>query len=185
MRAKADAVYFVVVLCHLGLEREIAALKVRRHYPIAFTPYSLDGSIGIENHVSYKSSGERHVVSRYRVGDKMKEVKRIRKESTVHFARPSNLKGAVEIYLSGDPLGQFRDLRPAGSGKGERVLLDAEKAGFRDGIFVVKIYAVEPSNEGCVPTAPDAGKRVLHFIKSTDPWIAIDVYQPKPVLNIP
>jgi hypothetical protein len=181
MRAKSerDGSYFVVVLRHLGLEREIVALKVNRNNFQAFTPYSLDGSIGLDNHVSYHASGERHVKSRYLLGDEMRDVPEVTDASEVQVEPPVNLKGAVQIYLSGDPLGQFRGLRPSGSGKGEPILLDGEKAGFREGPFVVKIYAVEPGNEACVPVAPDAAARVLHFIKVTDPWLAVELYQPK------
>jgi hypothetical protein len=174
-----NRIYFVVVLRHLGLEREIAAVKVDRKNVCAFTPYSLDDRIGLDNHVTYHASGERHVVSKYRVGRKMRDVLEVREKSAVHLQRPANLKGAVQLYFSGDPLGQFAGLRARGTGMGEPILLDGENAGFREGPFVLKIYAVEPGNEASVPIAPDAGARVLRFIKATNPWIAVEVYQPK------
>jgi hypothetical protein len=177
--SRGDGICFVVVLCHLGLELEIAAIKVKRKNICAFTPYSLDDRVGLDNPFTYHAGGLRHVRSKYRVGDKMWEVPEVREKSVVQFERPANLKGAVQIYLSGDPLGQFRGLMPKGTGKGEPILLDGEKAGFREGPSVVKIYAVDPGNEACVPVAPDAGARVLNFIKVTDPWIAVQVYQPK------
>lgn len=177
-----DGIYFEVVLRHLGLERRMADVKVRRdikgiHFH-AFTPYSLDGSLDLDNHVSYHADGKRHVRSRYKKDGKMLDVPGILKYSVVHFEPPDNLRGAVQIYLSGDPLGQFRDLKSIYRGRGEKILLDVERAGFIESLFVLKIYAVERGNENCIPCAPDAGLRVLHFIKTIDPWIAIEVYQP-------
>src|SRR5271155_5155605 len=107
-----DDIYFVVVLRHLGLDREIATLKVKRDYMMAFTPYSLDGSLGLDHHVSLKPSGERHVVSKFRVGDEMIDVPKLKEESIVRFEPPENLTCPVQIYVTGDPLGQFRGLRP-------------------------------------------------------------------------
>jgi hypothetical protein len=181
VKSQRDGIYFAVVLRHLNLEHAIAGLRVEGKNFYAFTPYSLDGSIGLDNHVSYHASGERHVRSRYRAAGEMRDVPGVRDVSVTHFERPANLKGAVQIYLGGDPFGQFRELKPLVGHNGERVLLDGEKGGLREGPFVVKIYAVESGNVACVPVAPDVGARVLHFIKTTDPWIAIDVYQPNGV----
>ena len=175
-----NGIYFEVVLRHLGLERRMAVLKVKWQDFYAFAPYCFDDSADTDFHISYHETGERHAKSirRHPIDGKMRSAPGVWPETVVHFKPPEYLRGAVQIYLSGDPLGLFRGLKSAYRGMGEQILIDVEKAGFLENPFVMKIYVVERGNEGCIPHAPDGGPRVLHFIRSTNPWIAIDVYQP-------
>src|SRR5208282_5065268 len=169
---KRDRFHFEIVLRHLGLERKLADLKVNGKNYYAFTPYSLDGLCGLDNHMSYHADGERHVKSRYRRDGEMVDAPELFGSTAVQFGRPENLNGAVPLYLSGDPLNQFRKLRPFVGGKGAKILIDAERADFRECPFFIQIYVVGGRNAACVPVPPGAGPRILSFIKKTDPWIA-------------
>jgi hypothetical protein len=71
----------------------------------------------------------------------------------------------------------FHDLLPAGSNKGISVVLNAERANFRDDFVVIRVYLVEPGAEASIPIFPDTGLRILHLVKQTTPWMAVEVYQ--------
>lgn len=168
---------YSILVRHLGLERKLADIKAKPGDFQAFTPYSLEGSTAIHNHVSYHPDGERHVVSQYRVASEMRTVKEIEDQSVTFFDPPARMKGAVQIYLGGDPLGQFRTLDPP-IVYGTAVILDAESAGFVEAPFVMRIFVVDPGNKEALPPPSGPGPRILHFIEDIKPWIAIELHQP-------
>ena len=152
---------YSILLRHLGLERKLADIKAKPGDFQAFTPYSLDGSTAIHNHVSYHPNGERHVVSQYPLAGEMQSVEEIKKQSVSLFDPPVRMKGAVQIYLGGDPLGQFRTLDPP-IVRGTAVILDAESAGFVEAPFVIRIFVVEQGNRNAVPPS---SKRQSHGLR--------------------
>lgn len=82
-----------------------------------------------------------------------------------------------ELYHSGVFYSQFPELLPVGTNQGISVVLDAEMAHFRDDFTVIRVYLVEPGAEACIPIFPDTGPRILHLVKQTIPWLAVEVYQ--------
>jgi len=42
---------------------------------------------------------------------------------------------------------------------------------------VIRVYLVEPGAEACIPIFQDTGPRILHLVKQTNPWMAVEVYQ--------
>ncbi len=90
---------------------------------------------------------------------------------------PAALKGVGPLYHSGVFAFQFLDLPPVGTNQGDSVVLDAETASFRDDFIVMRVYLVEPGAEDRIPVFPDTGPRILHLVKQTTPWMAVEVYQ--------
>jgi hypothetical protein len=64
-----------------------------------------------------------------------------------------------------------------GTNAGHSILLDADRANFRDDYIIIRVYLVEPGAEDRVPIFPDTGPRILHMVKQTAPWLAVEVYQ--------
>jgi hypothetical protein len=164
-------------LRHLGIEREIVVLKVDGGNFYAFPPYAKSPLGDVDGHMSWHSSGERHVVSQCRIGSTWKTDARTQNESRVMLPAPSALKGAGALFHSGIFPFQFPNLLPAGSNRGHCVVLDTQAANFRDDFIVIRVYLVEPGMENRVPIIPDTGPRILHFVKQTIPWLAVEVYQ--------
>jgi hypothetical protein len=170
-----------LVLCfalrHLGTEREILVLKVRGKDFYAFPPYAKKPLGSLDNHMSWHESGERHAVSRFYDGHEWKKDARMQKESAVKLHPPAALKGVGPLYHSGVFPFQFLDLLPVGTNLGHLVVLDAEGANFRDDFIVMRVYLVEPGAEERIPIFPDTGPRILHLVKQSTPWLAVEVYQ--------
>lgn len=131
----------------------------------------------IDCHMSWHESGERHAVSRIRRGNKWVKDKRTQRESVVMLPPPLMLNGVGPLYHSGIFLSEFLGLLPIGTNKGTSVVLDAEAANFRDDFTVIRVYLVEPGTEDRIPIFPDTGPRILHLVKQTIPWVALEVCQ--------
>src|SRR5712692_7207429 len=176
-KKSSDALILCVGLRHLGDLREILVLKVdRRHNFYAFPSYAKKPIGPVDVHMSLHRSGERHFAVKLN-GRQGKELAEVQKKSIVKFCPPSALKGVIELYHSGIFLNQFRRLFPIGTNQGEIVLLDAIAAGLRDDFIVIRAYSVSPGAEDQIPIFPDTGPRILHLVKKTVPWLAVEVYQ--------
>lgn len=90
---------------------------------------------------------------------------------------PAELKGVGPLYHSGVFAFQFHHLPLVGTNQGDSVVLDAESATFRDDFIVTRVYLVEPGAEDHIPIFPETGPRILHLVKRTTPWLAVEVYQ--------
>jgi hypothetical protein len=166
-----------VALRHLGAEREVVVLKEKENNFYAFPPYAKKPLGNSDSHMSWHKSGERHAVSRICSGRKWTKDARAQAESTVRMKPPSELKGVAPLYHSGIFLDGFLELPQVGTNAGHSILLDADRANFRDDYIIIRVYLVEPGAEDRVPIFPDTGPRILHMVKQTAPWLAVEVYQ--------
>jgi hypothetical protein len=173
----SNGLTFCFALRHLGIEREIVVLKVDKNDFYAFPPYAKKPLGDVDGHMSWHASGERHAVFRVRRGSGWEKDKRMQKKSAVKLASPPMLKGVGALYHSSIFYSRFLELWPVGTNKGISVILDAESAHFRDDFTVIRVYLVEPGAEACIPLFPDTGPRILHLVKQTIPWLAVEVYQ--------
>ena len=172
---KVDVV--VVVLRHLGIEREIAVLKAKGYNFHLFPPYAKKPFGSVDVHMSWHESGKRHATVRLNGRQDSQEAE-FQKNSIVKLCPPSELKGVVELYHSGIMnLDEFTNSFPIGTNGGQVALLDATAAGFRDAFIVIRVYAVSPGTENQIPIFPGTGPRILHLVKQTIPWLAVEVYQ--------
>jgi hypothetical protein len=164
----------VFALRHLGVEREFLVIKAGRNFYL-FPPYAKKTIGSVDVHISWHESGERHFVARLNG----RQGTGTRPESIVKLCPPSELKGVVELYHSGNMnRDDFINSFPVGTNQGQVVLLDSTAAGFRDDDFIViRVYGVSPGAEKQIPTFPDTGPRILYFVKQTTPWLAVEVYQ--------
>ena len=167
---------FCVALRHLGTEREIVVLKVDGNNFYAFPPYAKKPLGDVDGHMSWHASGERHAVFRIRRGRGWEKDTRMQKKSTVKISPPPMLKGVGALYHSGIFYFQFPALPSVGTNEGTSVVLNAERAHFRNDFTVIRVYLVEPGAEACIPIFPDTGPRILHLVKQTNPWMAVEVY---------
>jgi len=164
-------------LRHLGTEREIVVLKVDRNNFYAFPPYAKKPLGNVDGHMSWHASGERHAVFRIRRGRGWEKDTRMQKKSTVKISPPPMLMGVGALYHSGIFYSRFLALPPVGTNEGISVVLNAERAHLRDDFTVIRVYLVEPGAEASIPIFPDTGPRILHLVRLTTPWIAVEVYQ--------
>jgi hypothetical protein len=166
----------VVVLRHLGVEREIVALKASGQNFYVFPPYAKKPIGAFDGHMSWHESGERHATVRLK-GRQGKAEAEFQKNSIVKFCPPAELNGVFELYHSGILLGQLQDGFPIETNEGQIELLDGTAAGFRDDFICIRVYAVSPGTENQIQIFPDTGPRILHLVKETVPWLAVEVYQ--------
>jgi hypothetical protein len=189
MRPNAGEAIFIVALRHLDSEREIVVLKFRRGHFHAFTPSAIAGKSDVDIHFSRHKSGRNHMVVRRRVGRKWLEDKWPRlqggPEATMRHQTQSD-RQPTDAFRSAEMIGaynimagQFLQLEPIGTAVGEMVMLDARSEGFRDDFTGVRLYLVEPHRENTIPANDYAGPRILHIIKKTTPWIAVELFQLK------
>lgn len=177
-RAEASGEFVLcVALRHLGVEREVLVVKEKKNNFYAFPPYAKKPLGSFDFHMSWHESGERHAVSRLYDGRAWKKDARIETESAVKLTPPADIKGAVPLFHSGIFLHQFPDLPPVGTNAGDSVILDGEGANFRDDFIVVRVYLVEPGADDRIPSFPDTAPRILHLVKETSPWLAVEMYQ--------
>ena len=127
--------------------------------------------------MSWHESGERHAVARYYDGRVWQENLRAREESIVVLEPPARVTGAVLLFHSGVFPVQFRDLPPIGTNAGDRIVLHADGSSFRDDFIAVKVHLVEPEAERRIEVSQNTGPRILHLVKATTPWIAVEVFQ--------
>ena len=184
--ASATSGEWVVVLRHLGIEREILVLKAKGQEFHAFCPNGKAGG-DIEVHSSYHGSGERHLVMKRLAGRSWIEDKwprpengleeTMRRQTATQLQPPAVLRGTELLFGCNVFAGQFPQLKPVGTNSGEQIVIDAEAEGFRDDFTMVRAYLVGPSREETIPANEHAGPRVLHLIKRTTPWLAVEVFQ--------
>ena len=103
----------------------------------------------------------------------------MQEKSKINLGPPANLQGVGDLYRSGIFLHQFLDYPPVGTNTGSLLILDAEKALFKDDFIAIRVYLVEVGREDQIPTHPALGPRILHLVRNTKPWIAIDIFQQK------
>jgi len=175
-RASSDLI-LCFALRHLGAEREILVLKAKGDNFYAFPPYAKKPLGNVDGHMSWHASGERHAVFSIRRGRGWENDKRMQNKSTVKMSPPPMLKGVGALYHSSIFYSRFLELPPVGTNEGTSVVLNAERAHFRDDFTVIRVYLVEPGAETCIPILPDTGPRILHLVKQTTPWLAVEVYQ--------
>lgn len=150
--------------------REIAVLKVSRKGEFfAFTPYARVSSLDV--HTSKHLSGERHL--RVRLGENRQPT-----PETEMQLQPLATFSGVELLMGMSAFaGQFSNLNPSGTNRGEVIPFDLNTAQFRDDAFFVRIYLVEHPTEQQIPVPPNVGPRVIRFIRKTKPAIAIELFQ--------
>ena len=124
----------------------------------------------LDRHMSYHSSGERHL----RV--KGKGVVPI-KVVPLQLPRPPLIRGVQQLLKTGLFLGQFANLKPLRQRHDRVIVLDADDAGFREGAIFLNVFLVEPWQEDQIPMPVNAGPRIVHIDKRTTPWFAIEVFQ--------
>ena len=168
---------FCFALRHLGSEKEIVVLKVDRNNFYAFPPYAKKPLGNVDGHMSWHASGERHAVFRIRRAFGWKKDKKMQKKSLVKMSPPAVLEGVGALYHSGLFYFQFPELPPVGTNEGTSVVLNGESVHFRNDFTVIRVYLVEPGAEANIPISPDTGPRILHLVKQTSPWLAVEVYQ--------
>jgi hypothetical protein len=168
---------WVFAVRFLGGEREVLVLKVNGQNFYAFPPYARTPQGNVDTHMSWHASGERHFVARCRNAGKWEESPEMKRDSTVMLQKPAKIRGVELLDKSGVFAGMFLGLRPVGTNEGELVVLDADGAGFVDDAFFLRAYLVEPGAEDQIPVGPGAGPRILHLIKRTHPWLAVEVFQ--------
>ena len=101
----------------------------------------------------------------------------MREQTKVQLQRPAALRGAHLLGGCNILAGQFPDLRPVGTNRGELIVLDGEAAHFRDDFTMVRAYVVELGCEDAVVADSSAGRRIVHFEKRTTPWMAVELFQ--------
>lgn len=168
---------FCFALRHLGAEREIVVVKVDGNNFYAFPPYAKKPLGDVDGHMSWHASGERHAVFSIRRGRGWEKDKRMQKKSMVKLSPPPMLNGVGALFHSSIFYSRFLELWPVGTNEGRSVVLNAETAHFKDDFTVIRVYLVEPGAETSIPNSPDTGPRILHLVKQTTPWIAVEVYQ--------
>jgi len=92
-------------------------------------------------------------------------------EPILKFSGVRLLQGSVLLK------GQFLNLPPVGTNKGQVVLLDGDSAGFRDDFLSIRVYLVEAHKEKEIPTPMQVGPRLLHLERSVKPWVAMEAFQ--------
>jgi hypothetical protein len=127
--------------------------------------------------MSYHESGERHAVLRRCDRQESREEEKMRRESAVNLQPPATLRGAHPLFHTGVFPFQFLELLPVGTNLGQSIVLDTDAANFRDDFIVIKVQLVEPGAEDRIPIAQDTGPRILHLVKGTTPWLAVEVFQ--------
>jgi hypothetical protein len=169
------------VLCfalrHLDAEREILVLKVKGQNFYVFPPYAKKPLGDLDCHMSWHESGERHAVARYYDGRVWQETFQVRKESIVILEPPASVTGAVLLFHSGVFSPQLRDLPPVGTNVGDLIVLDTDASNFRDDFIAVKVHLIQPDAEHRIEVSQEIGPRILHLVKRTAPWIAVEVFQ--------
>jgi len=178
-KSSTDTRTLIFALRHLRMEREILILKMAGQNFYAFPPYAKAPLGGLDNHVSWHRSGERHAVSRFHDGKRWNELRSTRRESIVNLQPPSSLKGVGFLCHIVCGVGvPFVELYPLHTNTGEICLLDAESAGFRDDAFFVRAYLVEPGAQDHIPISANTGPRILYLVKrACPPWLAVEVFQ--------
>ena len=170
-----------LVLCFalrlFGIEREVLIVKAKGQNFYAFPPYAKEPFGSFDCHMSWHESGERHFVARVFNGREWKKDERTQSESAVNLGPPMSVKGTTPLYHSGIFCGQFPEYPPVGANQGLSVVLDTDAAKFRDDFIVIRVYLVETGAEDSIPIFPDTGPRILHLVKNTTPWVAVEVYQ--------
>ena len=188
---KADTLEFVFAIRFGGEVRELVGVKIVPKGDVyAFPPYARnpeayarlfrkhDGYTKaiippVDVHMSKHRSGERHLT--VRVDGKRHPTP----ETATKLQSTSNFLG-VELLMPMPVFnGQFLDLPPIGTNRGEVVNLDADSAGFREGFFAVRVYLVEPNKEHDIPTPMNVGPRIVQIEKRVTPWVAVEVFQEK------
>jgi hypothetical protein len=169
----------IFALRHLQAEREILVLKVAGQNFYAFPPYAKVPLGGLDNHMSWHRSGERHATSKYFDGKQWKELVSTRRESRIKLQPPYALKGVGFLCHIVCGVGvPFMELYPLHTNTGEICLLDAEAAGFRDDAFFVRAYLIEPGAQDHIPISANTGPRILYLVKrACPPWLAVEVFQ--------
>ena len=147
---------------------EAYAHLLRKHYGYKRAPVP-----PVDVHMSKHRSGVRHLSVRF--GEKRHPTP----ESKVKLQPTSNFLGVELVFCLFLVKGQFPDLPPLGTNRGEIVQLDADSAGFRDDFLAVRVYVVEPNKEHEIPAPMDVGPHVAHIEKKVRPWVAVEVFQEK------
>ena len=179
---------FVFAMRHLRMEREIFVLKIKGQNFYALLTEATASLRGVDRHFSYHASGRRHVVDKRRVGTEWKEDKwprpwhwerrqTTRRLTVTQLQQPSMLAGAELFFHFGILCGQFPELPQIGTKRGELVMLDTALADFRDDFTIIRGYLVEPNRENAIPIISGTGPRILHFVKRSTPWIAVEIVQ--------
>src|SRR5713226_7926741 len=190
--AQSENSEIVIAITFGGEARELIRLKTTRKGDIyVFPPYArapeayahlLREHYGytrapvppVDLHMSKHRLGERHLTVRVKG-------RRHPTPETVTKLQPTSNFSGVELLSNGGVLnGQFPDLPPLGTNRGEIVQLDADSAGFRDDFVAVRVHLVEPNKEREIPTPMDVGPRIVHIEKCVTPWVAVEVFQEKP-----
>jgi hypothetical protein len=172
-----DELVLCVALRHCGVEREVLVLKAEGQEFYAFPPYAKEPFGIFDCHISWHASGKRHAVMSVFNGSEWKKDPTMQTQSTVNVGPPMSIKGAGLLYHSPVPRGKFLEGLPVGTNQGLSIVLDADAARFRDDFFVIRAYLVEPGAADSIPIAPNTGPRILHLVKETTPWLAVEVYQ--------
>jgi hypothetical protein len=127
--------------------------------------------------MSWHKSGEHHFAVRLFNGRKWKKHKNPLEKNRPNLGAPANLKGVADFYHSGIFLNQLLDFPPVGTNLGCPLVSGAAHVNFKDGFIAIRVYLVETGRGDQIPTYPATGPRILHLVRNTRPWIAIDVYQ--------
>lgn len=160
-----------------GANRELLHLIVSRRgdFYVAF-PQPVDSMPSLrplDRHVSYHAEGQHHFRVREGVRALPTPGEPVRLQPTRVFRGIEQLTHGVAFAFQVDSL----PLLVGGGPKRQIVILDADSVGFRKDAFFFNVYLLEPGQRDLIPTPPDVGPRVLEFIGTTYPWVAVELYQ--------
>ncbi len=168
----------VIAVRFLGAEREIEVLKEEAGNFYVFPPAAKRPLGDVDWHMSWHASGERHHAARVRNAGKWEKTPGIRRDTKMVVQKPVEIAGAELLLKSGVfSAAMFLHLPTVGTNDGELVILDADRAGFVNDAFFWRVYLVCPGAEGQIPPGPGAGPQILHVLRSTRPWMAVQVFQ--------
>jgi hypothetical protein len=174
-----NEVLFVVVAKLFGESREIIGLKVNHKGEVfLFLLYARLQEYPFDLHMSKHLSGERHL----RIGLQTLSgyVKQPTPKTKIQLQPLSNFVGSELLVHIPVPRGQFVKSVPPHSNRGEIISWDLDSAQFRDDMFFVRVHLVEPTKEDRIPVPINMGPHVVHFIRSTTSWIAVELFQERP-----
>jgi hypothetical protein len=170
---------FRFALLYMGAEREILVLKVEQEEFLAFPPYAKNPIGPFDVHMTWHRSGERHFTARRYSGRKWRTHKETQRKSAINLGPPAELKGIAPLYHSGVFRGKSLESFPVGTNPGYSILLDADRANFREDFICIRAYLVEAGTDDRIPIFPDTGPRILYLVNDTTPWLAVEVCQQK------
>lgn len=148
----------------------------------------------LKMHASYHASGQRHFKVEGRIEwpenytphwadgfpTDVDLTKPPPKHRYISQSQPTSTLRGVELILGTTTLPWlFQNLPLYDRSSQPALLLDTDAAQFRDEIFFMRVFLIEPELEPDIPSAVNVGPKLIHVIKTTNPWVGIAFFQQK------